>query len=121
MGRELAAAREIAEHTRSVKARTPAFLNELMLANDVASVRKHQGKEHHAKSTTAMYVFHYGPVALEFGPAVQKDSSDAPNSKFLIGFGSSSLLRVNFYEIGPNMEDIFLFFRDVKNSRETSR
>ena len=38
----------------SVKASTPAFLNELMLANDVASVRKHQGKEQFANSTTAM-------------------------------------------------------------------
>ena len=49
-------------------------------------------------------------VALEFLPAVQKECSDAPNSKFLIGFGLSSLLRVNLFEIGPTTEEIYNSF-----------
>ena len=38
----------------SVNASTPAFLNDLLLANDVASVRTHQGKEQFVNTTTAM-------------------------------------------------------------------
>ena len=81
---------EAAENTevwRSVvKASTPAFVNELMLASDVASVRKQLCKEKVVNSTTAMSSI-FGPVALGFGPAVQEEWSDAQSSKFLIGFG----------------------------------
>ena len=42
-------------------------------------------------------VFHFGPVALEFGPAVQKDCSDAPNSKFLIGFSLVNSLACHIF------------------------
>ena len=41
---------------------------------------------------------------------MQKDCSDALSSKFLIGLGLSSLLRGSFFEIGPNMEEIFNSF-----------
>ena len=41
MGRELASAREVEEHARVGETSTPAFLNELILANDVANARKH--------------------------------------------------------------------------------
>ena len=57
VGRELASAREIEEHTQigeSEHGRLLEFLNELMLANDVTSVRKHQGKAQFVNSTTAM-------------------------------------------------------------------
>ena len=69
-------------------------------------------------STTA--IFRIGPVALEFGPAVQEDLSDAPTSKLLIGFGLSKQLRVNFFESGQAWRNSSIL-RDVSNSRETSR
>ena len=66
-------------------------------------------------------VFHFGPVALEFGPAVQKDCPDAPNSKLLIGFWLVNSLACHIFRNRAEHGGNFQFFRDVRNSRETSR
>ena len=62
---------EILVHTLgSVKVSTPAFLDELMLATDVASCSEasRQGTVYEVHGS---HVFHFGPVALEFEPAMQ--------------------------------------------------
>ena len=81
----------------------PVFLNELMLANDVASFRKHHGKEQCCEFHDS-HVFRFGPVALEFGPAAQEDFSHAPISESLFGACQVSCV-ANVFEVGPNTEE----------------